>query len=260
MFNECDDMSISGSGPPAAMWPMDGGLPRLLPHQTSDVGSKAHLGVILWLVVDYPTSIGQAPERTSVVGNVIKDMKWHAMFVVDLRRLNGFAEQLLQITLADIARKFPRIAMPGRIDKLVRVDIPGNDNPQLDHLELAREAAACIEKAQRLIGGFGPAIEVVRPGIVFRSDAIAQTGKVGLLIPLRRLVGTGRHYPSHPGFQSQLVDPLHHIDVAALAVVLALRVASLRPIVGRMNHDIGIGEDALQVSGVWREEVDHLDA
>ena len=97
-----DDLTQSCDGRPAfPCWPAMSGryylqkqsvLSVSMAHQPSDIGSETHLRVVLWLIVNHPTRIGDAPELAGVVGNPVEDMKWHTVLIVDPRRLNGFAE------------------------------------------------------------------------------------------------------------------------------------------------------------------------
>src|SRR6266851_6667561 len=69
----------SGSSQPALVCRAD--------EHPLDIGRVAHFGVILRVVADDPSRIGDAPERAGVVGDAVKDLKRHAPLILDGLRL-----------------------------------------------------------------------------------------------------------------------------------------------------------------------------
>src|SRR5919199_380606 len=96
-----------------------------------------------------------------------------AVLVLDRRRLDRLAEELLQVALADVAGQVADVALAWLVDELRGVDLARRDDADLDHLELAPEAAAGVDETERLVGRLGPAVETVRARIVLRADAVA---------------------------------------------------------------------------------------
>ena len=80
-----------------------------------DVLSKAHLGIVLGFVTDYPPGVGDTPESTGVVGDAVEDVKRNPILVCYLRRFNRLAEELLHVALADVAGQLTNVALDGRL-------------------------------------------------------------------------------------------------------------------------------------------------
>ncbi len=181
------------------------------------------------------------------------------MLVVYFGRLDGLAEELLQVPLADIAGELADVALRRPVPKEASVDLARDYDPDLHYLQLAPEAAAGVQEPERLVGCLGPAVEVVGPRVVFGANAVLQPCVVRPLVPFGGLIGAGGDHPPHTLLQREPVDALHHVHVAPLALVLRDQVLAFRFDVPAVDYDVHAGEQGLQRGVVRGEQVDHLD-
>src|SRR5215210_2039793 len=204
-------------------------LLRLLSvEQVCYVARETDFGVVLWSVADDLPCVGDAPEFPGVVRDAVEDVERDAVLVFYIRRLDRLAEELLHVPLADIAGELPDVAFGWLVFEEGRVDLPRYDDPELDYLELPSKAAAGVEEPQRLVGGLGPAVEVVRPWIVLGIYSVLEPRVEWVLVPFRGLVRARRDHPPDPLLQRELVDALHHVHVATLALVLRAGIVAIR--------------------------------
>src|SRR5829696_8894158 len=204
-------------------------LLRLLSvEQVCYVARETDFGVVLWSVADDLPCVGDAPEFPGVVRDAVEDVERDTVLVFYVRRLDSLAEELLHVPLADVAGELPDVAFGRPVLEEARVDLPWHDDPELDHLERPSEAAAGVEKPQRLVGGLGPAVEVVGPGVILGIYPVLEPRVEGVLVPLRGLVRARRHHPPDPLLERELVDALHHVHVTPLALVLRARIVAIR--------------------------------
>src|SRR5215217_3053992 len=164
-------------------------------QQAGDIFGEADFGVVSGLVADNLPGIGDAPELSGVVRDAVEDVERDAVFVFYVWRLYRLAEELLHVALAYIACELADVAFGRLVLEEARVDLTRHDYPDLDDLQLSSQAAAGVEKAERLVGRLGPAVEAVRPRVVLGTDAVSKSGVVRLLVPLRGLVGACRDHP-----------------------------------------------------------------
>src|SRR5215218_2393031 len=174
-------MALRQSKPDSSTWNLQSSIP--VAQEPRDVGGEADLGVVLRLVADDLAGVGDAPEGAGVVGDAVEDVEGDAVLVLDRGCLDRLAEELPQVALADVAGQVANVALARLVDELRGVDLARRDDADLDHLELAPEAAAGVDEAQRLVGRLGPAVEAVRARVVLRADAVAQALVVRLLVP-----------------------------------------------------------------------------
>lgn len=98
------------------------------------------------MVPNYFAGIGDTPERSGVIGHAVKDVKRHAMFILNWKCFDRPGKKLLQIALADIAREITDVTLGRQFAKVTRVDLSGSHDPKLDDLELTPQRAAGVEK------------------------------------------------------------------------------------------------------------------
>src|SRR5919112_1627554 len=160
-------MALRQSKPESSILNLQSSIP--VAQEPRDVRGEADLGVVLRLVVDDLAGVGDAPEGAGVVGDAVEDVEGDTVLVLDRRRLDGLAEELLEVALADVAGQVADVPLARLVDELRGVDLARRDDADLDHLELAPEAAAGVDEAERLVGRLGPAVEAVRARVILRA-------------------------------------------------------------------------------------------
>ncbi len=73
-------------------------------------------------------------------------MKWHAELILNNGSVDGFAEQLLDVSFTDIPGNVPNVLRNRLALEIGCVDLARRDDPDLDHLQLPTECPTGIEK------------------------------------------------------------------------------------------------------------------
>src|SRR5215211_6821400 len=154
-------------------------------QQTGDVFGETDFGVVDRLIADNFPGVGDTPELPGVVGDAVEDVEGDAVFVFYLRRLDRLAEELLHVALADVAGELADVAFWRLVLEEARVDLARHDYPDLDDLQFSSQAAAGVEEPQRLVGGLGPAVEAIRPRVVFGIYSVLEPRIKWVLVPRR---------------------------------------------------------------------------